>query len=73
MNNVVNLADHPRFRPAKQLITRKALMNLWSIRSVNTIKNYVKKGMPEERLPGGQPRYDLTACNEWRREVTQGS
>ena len=68
---VYNLSDHPRFKPARQLITRQALMNLWSVKSVNTIKSYVKKGMPEERLPGGHPRYDVTACNEWRHRLTQ--
>lgn len=65
MNNVVNLADHPRFRANRQLITREALMNLWSIKSVNTIKRYVKDGMPEVTLPGGGKRYDPVACLEW--------
>jgi hypothetical protein len=68
LSNVVNLSDHPKFRAQRQLITRDALMNLWSIKSVTTIKSYVKKGMPETRLPGGQPRYDPVACLEWIEE-----
>lgn len=64
--SIYNLSDHPRFRPARQLITRKALMGMWSVKSVNTIKTYVAKGMPEERMPGGHPRYDVAACEIWR-------
>jgi hypothetical protein len=72
IDNLRRISDHPRYRVDRMLITRHALMNMWSVKSVNTIKSYVSKGMPEVRLPGGQPRYDVFECNRWlegRREA----
>lgn len=62
---VYNLADHPKFKPEQNLITRSQLMKLWSIKSPNTIKKYVRMGMPEVRLPGGSPRYNPQDCYRW--------
>lgn len=70
--NVYQLADHPKFKPERNLITRKQLMDMWSIRSVNTIKNYEKKGLPVEHLPGGAPRYDSVECRKWLTQFKPG-
>lgn len=63
--SVYNLAAHPRYEQQRNLITRQQLMQMLAVKSVNTIKSYVKQGMPEERLPGGQPRYDPIECRAW--------
>lgn len=63
--SVYQLAAHPRFKPERNLITRQQLMENLAVKSVNTIKSYVRQGMPEERLPGGSPRYDITECRLW--------
>lgn len=68
---VHNIAEHPRFRPQRQLITRKQLMALWSIKSINTIKAYEKRGMPVVTLPSGQPRYDEAECQAWLELISQ--
>ena len=69
VSNLARISDHPNYLASSVLVTRAQLMRRWVIKSPNTIKRYVKLGMPEERLPGGSPRYDLFACEDWRREI----
>lgn len=66
MGDLVNLSAHPRFRAAPQLIDRKALMRMWSIKSPTTISNWIREhNLPHTKLPNGNVRFDPVLCSAW--------
>ena len=52
---------------ANALLTKDELATAWRV-SAATIDRMVRRGMPVERVTGDAPRFDLTACNDWRRD-----
>lgn len=52
---------------AAQLVTKQELAARWRV-SGATIDRMVRAGMPVERVTGDAPRFDVSACDLWRRD-----
>ena len=48
----------------EKLITRKELTEILNV-TIQTIRNYEKRGLPIEVKVGDKPRYSLLAVMEW--------